>query len=212
MTETELFPFMDSFRGLARVFPLRGDDHEITQVGASYFRAMRRFDLRAVQAGAEVWLQKGERFPKPAQWIESIPPRTVVIELQTLAEADAREYQRAESLKYEDAPCLCSSCQQASMTEKPLRFVPTLDRHGLEMHALIGERIVTTGHWAHGEELARYYAAKNAFWLRMFETFGADSRTKRTRLRISFEQRMKEIYAEPVRTDAPKSTLDPMGK
>lgn len=203
MTDSELFQFMDSFRGLVRVFPLRGDEHELGQVGASYFRAMRRYPLPQVQAGAEAWIQKGERFPKPAQWIESIPKRPVIAELRALSSDETREYLRAETLRYDDAPCRCSSCQRADVSDKPLRFVPDFDRNDVPVHALIGERIVTTGHWAHGEELARWYAAKNAFWLRMFELFGAGTPREQRKVQTSFEQRMKEIYQEPPRTDAP---------
>jgi hypothetical protein len=194
MTDAELFPFMDTFRSLARVFALRGDDHEIRDVGASYFKALRRFPLEPVQVGADVWMQKGERFPKPAQWIDSIPKR-VVVQLAALAPDEVTAYLRAERLRYDDAPCSCTACVKAGISDKPLRFVPD------ESQGLIGDRIVTRGHWAHGDELGRYYAAKNAFWFRMFETFGAGTPQAQRKIRTSFEQRMKEIYEEPTRRD-----------
>ncbi len=205
-----MFQFMDAFRGLARVFPLRGDDHDITQVGGAYFKAMRRFDLRAIQAGAEVWVQQGKRFPKPAEWIDSIPRKSAPIELPTLSDEAARVYVRAEGLRYEDAPCHCRDCEAAGVTDQPLRFVPEYTSDGRDRKALLGDRIVTTGHWAHGDELKRWYAAKNKFWADMFALFGADGPKAKQRIKLTYEQRMKQIFEEPVRLDAKKSDLEPL--
>jgi hypothetical protein len=43
---------------------------------------------------------------------------------------------------------------------KPVRYVPNEDDPRMK----IGDRVVVKGHWAHGVELKRYYAAKDAFW------------------------------------------------
>lgn len=204
MTDAEMFSFMDTFRSLTRVFPLRGDEHEIRDVGASYFRAMRRFPLRAIQDGAEGWILHGKRFPKPAEWIESIPKRAVApVEVAALSEEAMATYLRAEGLRYEDRPCTCRACVAAGVSEKPLRFVPEVDATGADAKALIGERTVVAGHWAHGEELAGYYRAKNAFWTRMLELFGADTPAKQRRTQQNFEARMKEIYQETPRGPRP---------
>lgn len=193
MTNADLPPFMDTFHNVRRIFPLRGEDHELRHVGTSYFNAMRRFPLSAVQAGAEVWLQQGKRFPKPAEWIESIPPRRQVAEVHALSDADAIAHMQAERLGYEDAPCHCEPCQRAGVTDQPLRYVPDVEADGRDRKALIGERVVTTGHWAHGEELAGYYRAKLAFWAAMFERFGCETPKAKRRLKTTYEQRMKEI-------------------
>lgn len=204
MTDAEMFTFLETFQRLTRVFPLRGEDHEIRDVGTSYFRAMRRFPLRAVQEGADVWLQQGKRFPKPAEWIESIPARRVTaVALAPLSEEAMATYLRAEGLRYEDRPCTCRACVAAGVSEKPLRFVPEFDADGRDAKALIGERVVVTGHWAHGEELAGYYRAKDAFWTRMLELFGADTPAKQRRTQRDFEARMKEIYQESPRGPRP---------
>lgn len=202
MTDAELPAFMQAFDDVRRIFPLRGEDDELRHVGASYFKAMRRFPLPAVRAGADAWLQKGERFPKPAQWIESIPKRRVTPELHALSADDTREYPRVEQLRYEDTPCVCRDCHAAHVTDKPLRFVPEIDADGRDAQALLGERVIVKGHWAHGRELGRWYAAKNAFWAAMFERFGCESPKAQRKLKTTYEQRMKQIFREPVRTEA----------
>lgn len=192
-----MFPFMDTFRNLQRVFPLRGDEHDLSQVGGAYFKALRRFPLERVQAGAEVWMQQGKRFPKPAEWIDSIPRQKAVVELPTLSSAQAAEYLRAEGKRYEDARCGCAACVKAGVSEQPLRFVPDYLDDGRDAQAMLGDRIVTTGHWAHGDELKGYYAARNAFWYRMFELFGAETPQQQRKVKRTFEQRLTEIYEEP---------------
>lgn len=43
-------------------------------------------------------------------------------------------------------PCNCLECQAAGVTDKPIRFVPADEFH-------------QKAHWAHGEELRRWYEA-----------------------------------------------------
>jgi hypothetical protein len=170
MLDGELFAFMDTFRDLQRVFPKRLDEHEQARIGGDYFKALRRFPLRQVQDGAEVWIQRGKYFPKPAEWIDAIPrPGAVVRDVPTLSEADARDYQHAERLGYEGPTCRCGECIAAGVTEKPLRFVPEISADGRDRLVRIGERTVTAGHWAHGQELARWYQARADFWNRCHE-------------------------------------------
>jgi hypothetical protein len=51
------------------------------------------------------------------------------------------------------------------MSDYALRFVPD-DVHGVLDRAIdtVRNRVVVTGHWAHGDELARWYAARDAFF------------------------------------------------
>jgi hypothetical protein len=164
VTDAELFAFGSIFQSVQLVFPLRGEESEIRDVRSSYFKALRRYDLRAVQAGADRWIQQGKRFPRPAEWIESIPQRPPASEIPELSSDETREYLRAEALRYEDHPCQCEACRRAGVTDKPLRFVPEFTADDRDKKARIGARVVVTGHWAHGEELARWYAAKEKFW------------------------------------------------
>lgn len=164
MTEAELFAFGAIFQSVQLVFPLRGEEHEIRDVRSSYFKAMRRYDIRAVQAGADVWLQRGKRFPRPAEWIDSIPTRPPASEIQELSSEEIRVYLRAESRGYEDDPCRCHACRLAGVDHRFLRFVPEFDAEDRDAKVRLGDRIVTRGHWAHGDELARWYVAKERFW------------------------------------------------
>lgn len=165
MNEAEMFTFMDVVRGLLRVFPKRLDDIEQQRMSTDYFKALRKFTLPQVQAGADAWVLRGKFFPKPAEWIDAIPRRTTVaVDIPALSDAECADYHRAEKLRYDDAPCRCLRCREAGMTEKALRFVPEANQDGTNRQARDGERIVTAGHWAHGHELARWYEAKAAFY------------------------------------------------
>lgn len=173
MTDSELFPFMDAFRGLQRVFPKRLDEHDLQQMGSAYFKALRKFPLGRVQAGADAWVQRGKFFPKPAEWIDAIPQaKPASADIPSMTEAQAEDYRRAERLRYEDAPCGCQACRAAEVHEKPLRFVPTLDANDNTTRMREGERIVTAGHWAHGVELARWYHARADFCDAFLKIYG----------------------------------------
>jgi len=163
--DSEVFSFMQVFRSVQRVFPLRGEEHEVNDVGASYFKALKRFDLKAVQSGADRWLQQGKRFPKPAEWIDAIPRRLETVEIAALAGLEAKEWLDAEQQRWENSPCLCPECRAANVEEKPLRFVPN---DPIEQ-GKIGERIVTRGHWIHGWDLFRWYQARADFYNRCVE-------------------------------------------
>ena len=164
MSDAEVFQFNDVFKGLSRVFPKRLQEHELQQMSGEYFRAMKHFTLTQVKAGADAWRQRGKFFPKPVEWMESIPRGREAVKLPMLSDEEARDYRRAESLRYEDRPCSCAACRAASVSDRPLRFVPTVNGDGTERQARIGDRTVIAGHWAHGQELARWYQAKADFY------------------------------------------------
>lgn len=165
MTDAEIFPFMATMRDVVRVFPIRGGDEDIQQLGASYFKALRRYPLALVQAGAERVIGQNKHFPKPAEWLDAIPRSTATAgALEPLSAFDADEWLAAERGRWESASCRCSECLAAGVTERMQRFVPSLDTNGGDVRGLIGERTVTRGHWIHGHDLARWYAAKDEFW------------------------------------------------
>jgi len=68
--------------------------------------------------------------------------------------------------------CECVLCGQAGVTHRPIRYVPDDD----ELKAKIGDRVILRGHWAHGQELKRWYAAKEAFWANVRRTVGKSGR------------------------------------
>lgn len=174
MTDAEVFAFSDVFKGLERVFPKRLEEHERAHLHREYFKAMRRFPLNQVQAGAEAWVSRGKYFPKPAEWIDAIPKASAqaTVDLPALNESEARAYEQAERMRYEGRCCSCRECVEADVTEKPTRFVPEFDAEDREVRVRCGERIVVAGHWAHGQELARWYQARGDFYAKFVERFG----------------------------------------
>lgn len=173
MNDVDLFAFSAIVGGLEQVFPKRLDEHERAQRNREYFKALQRFPLNRVQAGADVWTQRGKFFPKPAEWIDAMPAQRALVTVPTMTEQEASEYHRAEALRYEDTPCACRECK-AAQCEKPLRFVPELHSDGSErkVRDAARDRIVTAGRWIHGFELARWYVAKADFYNRYLEAVG----------------------------------------
>lgn len=160
-----MFAFLAIFRELLKVFPKRLDDHDETQLAKAYFAALRRFTIPQIQAGADVWVQRGKFFPKPVEWRECIPRDVAAsVALVELTPVDAAEYLDAERKAYEGEPCDCRACRDAGVSHRFLRYVPESDDAGIDLKGLIGTRVVVRGHWAHGEELARWYVVKEQFW------------------------------------------------
>jgi hypothetical protein len=159
-----MFPFMATMRDIVRVFPIRGGEDDVAQLGASYFKALRRYPLALVQEGAQRVIAQNKHFPKPAEWLDAIPRASATTTVEALSAFDAGEWLTAERGRWEQAPCKCAECRTAGMLERKQRFVPEIDANGADRRGLIGDRLVTRGHWIHGHELARWYAAKDQFW------------------------------------------------
>lgn len=155
MTEADLPAFMEVLREVTAVFNVR---HDVDVISPAYFKALRTFPIRMVAEGGERCTMKLKRFPKPAEWAEMVP-RPTATGVPEMNSFEAADYNEAESLFYEMPPCGCHLCKMAGVN-MPLRYVPDTD----EPKAKIGDRVVTRGHWAHGVELKRWYAAKEAFW------------------------------------------------
>lgn len=125
-----------------------------------YFRALARFDYVEVVRGADVLLASEEHFPRPAVWADAIAKAPKGDPLQSMDPREAAEWLDAERRRWENEPCWCAECRAADVTEKPLRFVPTLQASGETQKRLLGSREVSRGHWAHGDELRRWYQAR----------------------------------------------------
>ena len=162
MRDNDDLAFAAIFAKLRTIFPLRGDHGEIQQIVASYFRVLMKFPLRAVEAGADKCLETCQHFPKPMEWLKNIP-RQQSASYPPLVEPEASEQRRAIALHYEDEPCTCHLCNAAGVTHRLLRFVPDEDRDGNDLRMLLDGKVVVCGHWVHGEELKRWYAARDAF-------------------------------------------------
>jgi hypothetical protein len=163
MTDVDLPAFVDTFDGLKRIFPLRGSSDDLRQLQQAYFKTLRPFPIERVVAGAELWRTNGVRFPKPAEWVRSMP-RASAANLAEFTPYEAAEYRRAQRQMWSDEPCDCLECQAAGVTHRFLRYVPEVDDEDRDVRALLDGNAVTRGHWAHGEELRRYYAARDAYF------------------------------------------------
>jgi hypothetical protein len=160
----ELFAFMAIFRDLLGVFPKRLDEADIASLSKAYFHTLRRFSIPELQAGADAWMQRGKFFPKPAEWRESIPraaaaPSTLV----PLSPVEAAEYLDAERRHYDGDPCACRRCVGSGVSHRMTRYAPETDADGRDLRGLIGDRVVVRGQWLHGEDLRRWYEARDAF-------------------------------------------------
>jgi hypothetical protein len=125
-----------------------------------YFDALKHADLADVLSAIPT-LQARSRWPKVGDWIALLPVRAVVTGERIMRPPEAAEYLRAHRLHWFDEPCGCPLCFAAGVSDKPLRFVPDADGDARAYHPTFG-RVVTTGHWAHGDELRRWYVAKAA--------------------------------------------------
>lgn len=162
MNDHDLAEFMQTFQQLRTVFPLRADAVEVQQIQGLYFRVLQRYPIAAVVAAAARWIEHGKRFPKPAEWVRTIPKATAA-KLPPLVGDEAEEHVRAAGLGYQDDPCCCVACKAAGVDHRFLRYVPDADADDRDVHALAGGKVVARGHWAHGEELAAWYRAHDAF-------------------------------------------------
>lgn len=202
MTETDLFEFNIVFADVRRVFPLRADETETRQLMSSYFGAFRRFPLPRVRAGAEACIATGTRFPKPAEWIKAMPAPRVVATIAALETDEGDQWLDAERRCWEGRLCACAACQAAGVTARPLRFVPDFDEEDRDLKGRIGDRVVTRGHWAHGDELARWYAAKEKFWGAFHAVVASKAMGSKTK-KMRFEDRIAAIFAPKPPPDPP---------
>jgi hypothetical protein len=196
MTDVDFEAFATEVKRLAVVLRLRAAPFELAQITRAYFGAMRPYSLTAVTAGADEWIRRGERFPKPKQWIDVMPtPGATVVRELTSDEAD--DWLAAERRGWERSPCDCVLCLAAGVDDRPLRFVPELEDDGRDVRARIGVRVITRGHWAHGEELARWYQARQAY----VDTVRALPTATRQQLqqlpKLTFLERIAAIYDKP---------------
>jgi hypothetical protein len=168
MQEADFDTFERAFRRLAGVFRVRLTEQQLMHLMQSYFRILNRFSLDAVVTGGRQCAETRQTFPKPTDWIAAMPrgQHSRREDVAAMSETEAREYRRAELAHYQDPPCPCAHCQEAGVTHRFLRFVPerTDDDRDCQLHDPILNRTVIAGHWAHGEELRRWYAAKDAFY------------------------------------------------
>lgn len=167
MTETDYPTFARSFERLCNTFRLKLKVPEREELARTYFRVLEPSPLDEVLLAGKTCISKHRTFPKPADWLAALdkggpavcPPNRRQMTVSEIAELAA-----AKRARYFDSPCLCVECCRAGVDDQPLRFVPTLVGDD-EERAFNPQRNVleVVGHWAHGEELRRWYLARSFF-------------------------------------------------
>lgn len=171
MTDFDYAPFATAFSRMMIPFRLKLKATDRDELTRAYFGLLADRELEDVMAAGHRCIRKLKTFPRPVEWLGELTGTTTAaaqpsdIRAMRLEEAD--ELARAAALRWEDHPCLCQDCVRAGVDERPLRFVPTEVGVGDELERAFNARrsvVEIVGHWAHGEELARWYAARDAFF------------------------------------------------
>jgi hypothetical protein len=168
MEATDRRTFDQAFTNMTRAFRLRLKPTELEELTTTYFKILGAAPLEDVLAAGKTVLEQSRTFPKAAEWFQALPAgaRELTTDCRVMPADELADYHRAERQHYEDEPCSCLGCQLAGVTARPLRFVPDFtDQDRAELaYDNVRRRIVHTGHWAHGDELARWYTARAAFF------------------------------------------------
>lgn len=196
MMNADYDAFVGEFRRLAAALErYKLSPAETSAKADVYFQVLKKFTLIEVTAKADHWLASETRMPKPVEWASVIVRRTIVLNAMTLMEAQA--YAAAEAAGWEGEACGCQSCVEAGVTDKPLRFVPDFDANDTTItktNPLKNDRAVATGHWAHGDELRRWYVAKDAFWQKVAELKLMSKAAIAKAEKMPLEKRIEQIF------------------
>jgi len=165
MELTDAGTFETAFRRLSSALRLKASAEEQEQLPRIYFKILQAYPLEAVLEAGRVCATSCRTFPKPADWIEKLPASTrPVTGLRYMDASEQAAQAQAAARRYRDDPCGCEACVAAGVHEHELRFVPTL-WDGAAQRAYNPQRheAEVLGHWAHGEELRRWYLARDQF-------------------------------------------------
>lgn len=171
MIDLDGVTFERAYRRLCGAFRVKQKEEEFKEQSRSYFIALQGFSLDIVLDAGKVLVQKHKRMPSAADWFEAsatLGGRSTQgpgnVRRMSVDELQALWY--AERNRYIDDPCSCFLCQQAGVTDKQLRFVPT-ELNATEFETAYNpnrDAVTVVGHWAHGDELARWYATRSYFF------------------------------------------------
>lgn len=190
MQDNELANFDRACRRLSVGFRLKLKTSEMDEMVRLYFKAFADVPFEDVMEAGRIGLQQWRRFPTIAEWLQLVPGgasrQAADRDVRVMFADEANTYARAERLRYQDDPCACPECDRAGVTHRFLRFVPDFTDDGREEKAFHPgrQRIVVPGHWAHGEELRRWYEAKDTF-VALFANAVGRGRRRRARVPLA---------------------------
>jgi len=167
MTEIDFATFEVAFERMVTAFRTKLTVKETRDMPRIYFRALQTYPLDVVLLAGKWCVDNRKRLPQIVDWIEVLASRTPAtgpVDARQMRVDESEAHDRAAALCYADAPCLCLECQAAGVDHLELRFVPT-ERSDTYERAYNPRRakVEVVGHWAHGVELQRWYAARDAF-------------------------------------------------
>lgn len=168
MTDFDFTTFEKTFGRVVTAFRLKLRASERDELTRTYFKILDQHAIEDVAAAGKRCVEKQRTFPKAADWLAELASSAATVcpaDRRQMRVEEADELARAEALCFDDAPCYCAECVTAGVDGLPLRFVPsefTSDELERAFNPRRG-KLDVVGHWAHGEELARWYQARAAF-------------------------------------------------
>jgi hypothetical protein len=166
MTEAEFQNFSTAFSRMCGHYRVKLSKNEAMDLTRTYFKLLEPHAFDDVVRTAKTLMETSKRMPLAADWLDLLTKRTshtaADVRYMTVSEMD--EYDFAQRTFCIGQPCLCPDCVRAGVDDHPLRFVPTTygDDFDIALHTRLNRRL-PSGHWAHGEELARWYRERERF-------------------------------------------------
>ncbi len=169
MIDTDFGTFERAFGRVCGAFRLRFKANEAEDLTRTYFKILEPYPLdRVLLAGKHV-MTVSRKFPLAADWVAAVADLAVSaspLDVRQMTTDELDEHEAAERARWDGQPCLCVACVRANVDDRPLRFVPTHATFSEDERAFNPRRkhVQVVGHWAHGEELLRWYAARATFY------------------------------------------------
>jgi hypothetical protein len=162
--DTDRDTFDRAFRRVCGAFGkhLKADD--LHDLSLTYFRILESHPLDRVLLAAKACISTSKKFPLAADWLAALladRPVAAPADVRTMTIDEIDERADAEAARYDGQPCLCRDCVRANVDDRALRYVPDDDERAFNTRR---NTVQTPGHWAHGEELARWYDARERFY------------------------------------------------
>lgn len=168
MTERDYERFSEWFEVLAVSHRMQASEDTRGKMKAEYFDVLRSYPFDAVEFAYQNLRRKMKKWPVPADWLENLPPFASVSRLETISADELQATDEAERLGYERVEvCHCVICQRELAAPLQSRFVPRQDGNGTVIERRHPNRVgrpIILGRWIHGNDLRRWYLARQQFY------------------------------------------------
>ena len=169
MIESDRATFDSAFRRVCGAFRLRFKATEAEDLTRTYFKILEPYPLDRVLLAGKQCMTTSRKFPLAADWVAAVADLALSaspLDVRQMTTDELDEHEAAERARWDGQPCLCVACVRANVDDRPLRFVPTHATFSEDERAFNPRRkhVQVVGHWAHGEELLRWYVARAAFY------------------------------------------------